>query len=310
MNELKALSGGAIHASWRFTAVIEDGPYAGRHKLVLRGAIAPAHSESHSLADQAEALRFVRARSCPAPEPLWLASKADGFARDYLLLRWVEGEADPASLASSTAASGGGEALAHDIGRVLARIHSIKPSYMAPDCLGPAPTDPVRHGVERLATGLARLETPRRELEWALARLKRSTPRGRPVALAHRDFRVGNLVIGGGRVKAVLDWEFAGWSDPCEDYGWFAARCWRRHDPDRVAGGIGPLDAFAAGYSLGGGEAVTPEILRFWQGYAHLRWALIAIEQVERGRANGDRSLQALGERLPEITSELRRLLG
>ncbi|MSO71706.1 MAG: phosphotransferase family protein [Alphaproteobacteria bacterium] len=305
----RALAGGAIHASWRLAATIEGGHLAGNQDLVLRCAVAPAHSESRSLAAQAALLQTARAQGCPAPEPLWLATEAEGFAREYLLLRWVVGEADPVALAHVSATSGGGEGLAREIGRTLACIHALKPSHPALAWLGAAPGDPVRQGLERLASGLARLAEPQPTLAWALGQLERAAPRGRPVALAHRDFRVGNLVIERDRVAAVLDWEFAGWSDPLEDYGWFTAKCWRRHAPERIAGGIGPLDAFAAGYAEGGGEVVAEESLRFWQAFAHLRWALIALEQAARGRANGDPELQALSERLPEIARELQHLL-
>jgi aminoglycoside phosphotransferase (APT) family kinase protein len=302
------LAGGAIHAGWRLDATIEGGPLAGPHTFVLRMPIAPALGDSRSLAEQAALLQLARARGCPAPEPLWRGTTADGFAHEFLLLRWVTGEADPAIL-SGVPSADGGVRLAAALGLELARIHAIRPPVPELDWLGVAPADPAAAALEILEAKVARLHSARPMFDRALVRMRAMAPRGRPVALAHRDYRIGNLVIDGARVAAILDWEFAGWSDPIEDYGWFTARCWRRHNPSLEAGGIGSANAFAAGYRAGGGVPPMAELLRFWQAFAHLRWGLIALEQVGRGRANGDPALLALAGRLPEIESELERLV-
>ena len=42
----------------------------------------------------------------------------------------------------------------------------------------------------------------------------------------------------------ILDWEFAAWSDPDEDLGWFCLGCWRFGAYAQEAGGIGRRDVF------------------------------------------------------------------
>jgi aminoglycoside phosphotransferase (APT) family kinase protein len=110
-----------------------------------------------------------------------------------------------------------------------------------------------------------------------------------------------------GRLAAVLDWEFAGWGDAREDLGWMLARCWRFARPDREAGGIGSAQDFLAGYLEAGGEPVSPDDTRYWQAMAHLRWAVIALQQAERHRSGAQRSLElALTAHIvPELEQEI-----
>ncbi|MBX3717988.1 MAG: phosphotransferase, partial [Burkholderiales bacterium] len=125
--------------------------------------------------------------------------------------------------------------------------------------------------------------------------------------LLHRDYRTGNYLVHEGRLAAVLDWEFAGWGDPREDLGWMLARCWRFSRPDREAGGVGTAADFLAGYAQGGGRETTAGETRYWQAMAHLRWAVIALEQAERHRSGAQPSLElALTAHIvPELEQEI-----
>ena len=164
------------------------------------------------------------------------------------------------------------------------------------DFLGEAPADPARASIASYRRDLDVLSSPRGEawpaLEWGLAWCARNAPGPLPACLLHRDYRTGNYLVHEGRLAAVLDWEFAGWGDPREDLGWMLARCWRFARPDREAGGIGDAADFLAGYAAAGGRATTREETRYWQVMAHLRWAVIALQQAERHRSGSQRSLE------------------
>jgi aminoglycoside phosphotransferase (APT) family kinase protein len=85
------------------------------------------------------------------------------------------------------------------------------------------------------------------------------------------------------------------------------ARCWRFARPDREAGGIGAAADFLAGYSAAGGHPVAWEETLYWQVLAHLRWAVIALQQAERHRSGSQRSLElALTAHIvPELEQEI-----
>jgi hypothetical protein len=128
----------------------------------------------------------------------------------------------------------------------------------------------------------------------------------------YRDYRTGNYLVDAGHLAAVLDWEFAGLGDPLEDLGWFLARCWRFGRPDREAGGIGPAHEFLAGYHRIGGRAVTFEETRFWQVMAHVRWAVMALQQAERHGRHGETSLELAltAHVVPDLEAEILALTG
>jgi aminoglycoside phosphotransferase (APT) family kinase protein len=137
-------------------------------------------------------------------------------------------------------------------------------------------------------------------------------PRTSGVALIHGDYRTGNYLVDEGRLTAVLDWEFARWGDPRQDLGWFTARCWRFNGRELEGGGIAPLQPFLQGYASVAGHAIERTELDYWQAIAHLRWAVIALQQAARHAAGGQRSLELAltGRIVHELEYELLHLIG
>jgi aminoglycoside phosphotransferase (APT) family kinase protein len=111
-------------------------------------------------------------------------------------------------------------------------------------------------------------------------------------------------------LTGILDWEFCAWGDPMSDLGWFCARCWRFGRDDREAGGIAPRAPFYRGYERASGRRVDPEAVAYWEVMAHIRWAVIALQQGERHLSGGEASLDlALTGRIAaELEHEVLRL--
>jgi len=85
-----------------------------------------------------------------------------------------------------------------------------------------------------------------------------------------------------GRLTAILDWEFACWSDPMEDIGWICAKCWRFGNDHLEVGGLSGLAPFLEGYESVSGTPIDRACIPYWQVMAELRWAIIALQQAER----------------------------
>lgn len=121
--------------------------------------------------------------------------------------------------------------------------------------------------------------------------------------LVHRDYRTGNYMVDASGLTAVLDWEFAGWGDPDQDLGWFCAACWRFGRPELEAGGIGSRAAFYRGYAAAGGRPIDPERVAYWEVMAHVRWAVIALEQGARHVSGREFSLELAltGRMVPDL---------
>jgi aminoglycoside phosphotransferase (APT) family kinase protein len=185
----------------------------------------------------------------------------------------------------------------------MARIHSITPPRPDLEFLGAPPADAHAAFIAAQRGVLDAAGTPRPVVEWGLRHLERTAPPPAGNVLNHNDFRTGNYMVADGRITAVLDWEFAAWGDPHEDLGWFTARCWRFGQNHLEAGGIGPMDAFLAGYAAEAGWQPDLGRVRFWQLGATIRWAVIAADQAARHLSGQEPSLELAltGHMVPEL---------
>ena len=88
---------------------------------------------------------------------------------------------------------------------------------------------------------------------------------------------------------------------------WFCAACWRFGARDREAGGIGSRQAFHAGYKEVSGKNIDPARVRYWEVMAHVRWAVIALQQADRFVSGGERNLEAAltAHVVPELELEI-----
>lgn len=97
-----------------------------------------------------------------------------------------------------------------------------------------------------------------------------------------------------------------------EDVAWFCARCWRFGVNALEAGGIAARETFYRAYEAASGRAVDRAVIPYWEAMAHVRWAVIALQQTARhlsGR-QPDLELALIGRRLPELEHEILALTG
>ena len=282
------LAGGALQRHWRI-----DVPVGGRvEQLVLRrtaSRVLDSLSRSAEFAVQQAAF----AAGVPTPEPL-------ACGADFLLMRHLPGSAEPAVALSVVDPDG----LARALAEALASLHRLTPARLSLPTLGAPPADAAAAACARYRAALDRRPRAHPVLEWGLRALEQAPPPAR-IALCHGDFRIGNVLVDDGRLAGVLDWEFARWSDPYEDLGWFCVRYWRRQAWTREAGGLVPRDAFLAYYAQASGVPADPRRAFYWELMGNLRWALIALAQADRGLAEGSVEQAVKGRRLAEIEAEI-----
>lgn len=304
------LSGGAIQENWSLDLESEGGALAGRHRLVLRTDAPSSVAVSHSRADEYRILLAAYEAGVTVPEPLLLCEDESVIGRPFYLMRRVEGIALGPKVVKDTELGGDREDLVERLGEELAKIHGITPQSHAFPFLPPPSDNPGLAAVAAMRGYLDDLTRPQPALEWGLRWLEREARPASEIVLAHHDFRTGNLMLGPDGLTGILDWEFAGWSEPHEDIGWFCAMCWRFGARDKEAGGLGSREAFYRGYRRASGREIDPARVYYWEVFAHLRWAVIALQQGERFLRGGEHSLDLAltGRRAPEMEYELLRM--
>lgn len=285
------LSGGAIQQNWLIT-----GEIAGQSReLVLRQDSAATIGASHSRRHEFALIEVAHAAGVMVPEPVAFCDDTTVLGGPFAVMAKVGGVGFGPKIVKDISLGGDREELTVRLGRELAAIHAIAPGGSGHGklaFLGVPPASPARAEIAFLRSALDVLGASRPALEWGLRWAELNAPKAARITLIHKDFRTGNYMVDAGGLAAILDWEFAGWGDPMGDVGWFCAACWRFGRNDLEAGGIGTRAAFYRGYRAGGGGAIDDTSIRFWEIMAHIRWAVIALQQGERHASGREFSLE------------------
>lgn len=286
------LTGGAIQENWAIEVELRGGRLAGRHALVLRTDAPSRVPLSWSRAQEFRVVEAAARAGVAVPEPLLLCEDPAVLGKPFYLMRHVRGEARGHKLVRDPLVRSKGEALARRLGAELAKLHRLKPPVPNLGFIPVPEGPPALWRVAEYRRHLDAMEAHEPVLEWALGWLERNSPQGQSVCLVHADFRTGNYLVEEGELTAILDWEFAGFSDPHEDLGWMLAKYWRFGAYELEAGGIGSREAFLSGYEEATGRAVDRAVVPYWEVMATVRWAVIAMMQAARHYQGHESSLE------------------
>lgn len=312
ISEATRLSGGAIQENWLLQVHQQGGSMHGDNRWVLRTDAPSGVAASMTRAQEFAVLRCAFDAGAKVPEPLLLCTDLDVAGREFFIMQALDGTASGPQLTSDTSLDPHRAALCHELGVSLANLHRIVPPHPQLGFLPEPAADHAQACIKTYRDYLDTLNDGFPVLEWGLRWCELNRPQSMAPCLIHRDYRTGNYMVADGKLSGILDWEFAGWGDPKEDIGWLTARCWRFAGPDREAGGVGELDDFLSGYHSVSDLQIDRPTLTYWQVMAHLRWAIIALQQAERYLSGGEDSLELglTGRMLPELEQEILLLTG
>ncbi|MEX0605838.1 MAG: phosphotransferase family protein [Marinobacter sp.] len=301
------LSGGAIQDNYALSVLLEGGYQPGRQDYVVRCDAPSGVSASLTRPQEFAVLKKAFEAGVTVPEPFWLCDNQSVIGQSFYVMSRAMGTASPQKLVGGDMIETQRSELTRQFGRELGRLHRIKPPLDSLDFL-PSPAESAAQArVDLYRNYLAAIPEPHPVLEWALNWLEDNPPAPGAPVLCHCDFRTGNYMVDQGRLTAVLDWEFATWSDPAEDLGWLCSRSWRFGADEREVGGIGHKPDLFAGYAEITGETPDPDRVAYWEVMALVRWAVIALQQADRHLSGEQSSLELAltGRMLPQMEYDL-----
>lgn len=310
IGEAALLAGGAVQENWRLAAEVQGGPRAGRHAWVLRTDAAARLGLSLDRATEFRCIEVAHAAGVAVAEPIACTDDQRVVGRPFMVQALAAGSAQARRIVRDPALASYGPALAARLGEEIAKVHAIHPPEPRLAALPRTRRAPVLAEVTALRAALDKGGIARPALEYVLNWLLENAPAPLPVSLLHGDFRTGNYMVDGGRLTALLDWEFCHWGDPREDLGWFCARCWRFGGDERQAGGIAAKADLVAGYNRVARHKVAEGDIAYWEVLAAARWAAIAALQGNRFLRDGERSLELALTGLMPAEMELDAMLG
>lgn len=292
VTDLTRLTGGASRTTWAFRA---DG-----RGLILRTG--PADDQHAAMELEAAVQKLAAAQGAPVPEILTASNSAEPLGNPYLICTEIPGETIVRKIFRGLDDAGRATLLTQ-CAEALARIHRADPS---------AAGLPAQDQLANWRAELDAMGDTTATFEWAFRWLVHHRPPARPTTLVHGDFRMGNLIVDGSRLAAVLDWELTYAGDPCEDLAWFCIRAWRFGAPKSLdAGGLGGIEDFLAAYERAGGRPVDRTEFRWWLALSTLRWGVICRFQAERHLSGESPSVElaTIGRRVCETEWDLLNLL-
>jgi aminoglycoside phosphotransferase (APT) family kinase protein len=296
IDNLRALTGGASRTTWAFDAVTPDE----RRSLILR--IGPPDDLHAGMELEARAQAAAAAAGAPVPQILVADDSPAALGNPFLICDEIKGETIVRRIERQLDEAGRARLLSQ-CAHALAAIHRAEPH------------DPELSALDQLAEWRGRLDAigdTTATFEWAFRWLAAHRPAPSRSRLVHGDYRMGNLIIDGSQLAAVLDWELVHIGEVYEDLAWFCIRAWRFGAPaDRAAGGLGSVEDFLAAYEQAGGATVDRVAFHWWLVLATLRWGVICRYQAERHLSGQTRSVElaAIGRRVCETEWDLLTLL-
>ena len=296
IENLNALTGGASRTTWAFDAV-GDG---GRQALILRTG--PPDEMHAGMELEAAVQQRAAASGAPVPRILAAANSPAALGNPYLICNAIVGETIVRRIHRALD-DAGRDRLLRQCAQALAAIHRADP-----DGIGLAQTEQLAEWRDRLDE----MGDTTATFEWAFRWLAANRPPPTPPRLVHGDFRMGNLIVDGSGLAAVLDWELVHIGEVYEDLAWFCIRAWRFGAPEELgAGGLGGVERFLSAYEEAAGIDLDRDAFRWHLTVATLRWGVICRFQAERHLSGQTPSVElaAIGRRVSETEWDVLDLL-
>jgi aminoglycoside phosphotransferase (APT) family kinase protein len=289
---LSRVPGGASREVWLIEG--EDGRWALRRDPPGAQSFVP-------LAIEYEVVAAAATAGVPVPRPLGFEPEGGRFGTAGFLMEHVEGQSVAPRVLRRDELAAARERLVPQLGAALAAVHSIDPVSVS---AVPAPEDePALAACAFWEAQLDEVGEPLPATEAGLRWLRLNVPSPpKQEVLVHGDFRLGNFIVDGDGLAAVIDWELCHIGDPAEDLAWMCVRSWRFGNDDRPAAGLGSREELLEAYAAAGGTPPDRDRLRWWEAMGNAKWAVICARQAHDHLSGRRRSaeLASLGRRICE----------
>ncbi|WP_432925340.1 phosphotransferase family protein [Microbispora sp. CA-135349] len=242
------------------TYVVRDGTST---YVVRRPPLGHVLATAHDMGREYRVMSALQDTGVPVPRTYHLCQDPDVVGAPFYVMEYVEGGQPPLT-----------PALAHGLVDVLAALHSITPERVGLGDFG----RPDGFLQRQVARWKRQLDASRSRqvpgIDDLYERLARDVPVSGAPAIVHGDFKLGNTLIAGGEVRAVLDWEMSTLGDPLTDLALFLLYGEVASLDRGEAGEAPPGSELAAHYGEASGRDLSR--LGWYVGLACFKLAVIA----------------------------------
>ena len=238
---------------------------------------------AHDMGREYKIISALEDSNVPVPKTYGLCKDADVNGADFYVMSYVDGLVLNDSEVGEQVETKYREAIGIHVIDILCELHTINPDDVGLGDLGRKEAYLERQ-IKRWTKQWEASKTHEiPEMEEAAKILRDTMPGQVGATIVHGDFRLGNMIVRGGQVKAILDWELCTLGDPLADVGYLLNN-WV--SPGEVERGPGDQSPTAVGgypsreelcqiYTQRTGRDLSQ--INYYRAFSH--WRLAAIGQ-------------------------------
>lgn len=192
----------------------------GARWVLRRPPLGHVLESAHDVAREHRIISALVDTDVPVPGTVGVCEDPEVNGAPFYVMKFVDGAVLHDSDAARSVPEVERTALGEDVIEVLARLHAVDP-----DAVGLGDLGRKEAYLERQLRRWARQweNSKTREvpaMERARELLAERMPEQIGATIVHGDYRLGNMLAGAGRIRAVLDWELCTLGDPLADVGY------------------------------------------------------------------------------------------
>tara|TARA_X000000950_G_scaffold275897_1_gene362939 strand:- start:2500 stop:3531 length:1032 start_codon:yes stop_codon:yes gene_type:complete len=268
------IAGGHSNLTYRVTDA------AGKIYVLRRPPLGHVLQSAHDMGREHKIISALQGASVPVAPVVGLCSEETVNGAPFYVMAYVTGPVLHDAEATHPISMDDRAKLGLDVIDVLAALHQIDPDAVGLGDLGRKEAYLARQ-LKRWSAQWAATETHKvPAMDESTRLLGERMPEQIGATIVHGDYRLGNMIVGEGQVKAVLDWELCTLGDPLADVGyllnsWLAPGEGEEDLTPTAAGGFCDRDALTARYSEATGRDLS--LINYYRAFSH--WRLAAINQ-------------------------------
>jgi len=270
----KLIAGGHSNLTFRFV------DQKGAAFVLRRPPLGHVLESAHDMAREHRIVSALGDSEVPVAATYGLCRDPEVNGAPFYVMGFVEGQV----LHDAETAAGIDEAERYALGGhvidVLARLHQLDPAEVGLGDLGRREAYLSRQLNRWNKQWQASKTHEIPEMEATSRLLEERMPEQIGASIVHGDYRLGNMMVGGGRIRAVLDWELCTLGDPLADVGYLLNSWSQPGEADvdlapTAVGGFPDRDEICARYEASTGRDLSG--INYYRAFSH--WRLAAIGQ-------------------------------
>lgn len=280
-----------------FTARWDEGDEAREHRFVVRAEsdaqVEGNDAEGNDIGTEYRTMEAAGDAPVPVPRTHWFEPDHSILGGAFFVVDHCPGDApvvwDRRERGRLHEAWDSGSDLPSQFVDSAVGIHTVTPEDV-PALSNVAPEEVVEREIDRWV-GLYRESTvaPEPAVEECIRWFRANAPEVPETTLVHGDFRVGNTLVDGDDLTAVLDWELARVGDPLYDLGYastnyFAGKLIDPIERPELACSLLEREWFYDEYERRSGRRVDRERVRYWRAFSAFVMMTIGLAGVDRFR--------------------------